>query len=107
MKKDIYTIDVYNLTADEDITPMALLVPYYDLDDAIAKAKLQAELLSDADDVIEVRVLAGEYENEKGEVWGEPEVIFTASNSSKERTAEIRIEMGYCCADVDYYARIH
>lgn len=106
MKKDVFTIDVFNVNFETDITPVCLLIPFYDLDKAINKAKLQAELLSDADDVIEVRVMAGEYENEKGEIWGEPEVVFTASNSTKEQTMNARKEQGYCSLEVDYYARI-
>lgn len=106
MKKDIFTINVFNLETEEDMTPMALSTHYYDIDDAIKKCQLQAELLSDATDVIEVRVMAGEWENEKGEIWGEQDVVYTASNSTKKHTMDVRWEKGYCSLEVDYYARI-
>ena len=104
-KKEIFTINVFNVDKEEDVTPMYCAVPYYDIDETIEMAERQAESLTDDDDLIEVRVMAGEYENENGEIWGEPEVIYTASNSSKEHTMEIRKEQGYCSLEVDYYAK--
>ena len=105
MKTDIFTINVYNLTTDEDVTPMRLAVNYYDFGTAQKVAEEYANELVDEDDVIEINVFAGEYEDENGNVWGDHDVIYTATNANKEQSADTRQKNGYCTLEVDYYAK--
>ena len=105
MKKDIFTINVFDIESEEEVTPMNVSVPFYDIDEAIERAKTVAVWLMLEKNVVEARVMGGEYENEKGEIWGESEVFYTASNSTKEHTKEVRQKMGYCSLEVDFYAQ--
>lgn len=105
-RQDIFTISAFNITTDEDVTPMSLCHSYYIADEAISEAIDYADDLSYEDDIIEVRVYAGEYENiDTGDVFGEPFDIFTATNTTKEKSAAARKAANYVNIDgLDYYA---
>lgn len=103
--REIFTLDVFDLTNDEakdDFQVTSRI--YYDLDEAILAAQTAAREYSEDDDVIEVDVMRGEYENPNGEIYGEPDVIFTASNKDKRSTAIARGKAGYTSLKVDFYA---
>ncbi|MCQ2200262.1 MAG: hypothetical protein MJZ19_11180 [Paludibacteraceae bacterium] len=74
-KRDIYSIEVYNETREEQYYDAEALVNYYDIDEAFQTAKeLATEYKGDEDDIV-VIVFAGEYEVPSGEIYGDPEAI--------------------------------
>ena len=105
-KENIFTINAINITTGEDVTPMRLSKNYYNEGDATDDAISLANELKDDEDVIEVTVYAGEYENvDTGNVFGEPFDIFTATNTTREKSAKARKEENYVKLDgLDYYA---
>lgn len=82
--KDIFTIEIFNDTQEEDITPWAYANAYYNIDEAIADVE---ELIDDyrgESDTIYGWVFAGEYETESGDIFGEPDVVYSVSNKDKK-----------------------
>lgn len=99
--KEVYTVNLYNITEDEPIE--TVLPNYYSEGDAI---KIAIECLHDfdpTDDVIEATVFAGEYEDENGDVYGEPTDIYTISNQDRETTMQARKKAGYTQLEVNRY----
>ena len=104
---DVYTIDLTRISSDgyeEGIDDMQAAQIFYDEDDAIKTAKELADSYQDDDDVVQVTVMAGQYETPSG-IFGEPFDIFTASSSDSKTTAEYRKKANYVKATgLDYYA---
>lgn len=73
--RDIYTLEVYNETIEEQYDDAEAAVRYYDINEALQAAKeLANEYKGDEDDIV-VIVFAGEYETLSGDVYGDPEAI--------------------------------
>lgn len=107
-KRPIYTLGATNIHTGEDVLPMYLCITYYNpadaQDDAVKFADEQAD---NTEDVIEISVYAGEYEDvNTGDVFGDNIYdIFTATNVSKERSMAARKAENYVKIDgLDYYA---
>lgn len=106
-KADVYTIDLTRISSDgyeEGIDDMQAAQIFYDEADAIKTAKELADSYKNDDDVVQVTVLAGQYETPRG-IFGEPFDIFTASSSNSMTTAEYRKKANYVkTTGLDYYA---
>ena len=105
-KIDIYTISAQNVITEEDVTPMYLCKNYYSQADAEDDARKLADSLKDDEEVVEVTVYAGEYEDaDTGNIFGENFDIFTATNTDKEKSMAARKEANYVRLNgLDYYA---
>ena len=101
--KDIYTIDVFNIDADEGIDDMRYAAAYESFDEALEAARECARSYADCGDVVCVGIMSGEYETPSGNIFGDPEVIYTISNSDEETTMNARKEAGFTTAEVDEY----
>lgn len=103
---EIFTIEVYNMTEDEEITDNRISGDrYYSLEDAIEAARKIARKFINTDEVIETMVLSGEHEKNNGEIYGEPDVVYVISNSDKRTTMMTRKNAGYTSLEVDEYMR--
>lgn len=103
-KKDIFTIHVFNVTNDEGVDEFKYSSQtYYSEDSAIKAARKCAKEFVGDDDVIQVGVCSGEYEDGNGNVYGEPDEIYTISNKDEKTTKEARKKSGYTRLDVDEY----
>lgn len=103
---EIFTIEVYNISSNEEITDNHISGDiYYSLEDAIEAARKIARKYINADEVIETMVLSGEYEKDNGEIYGEPDVVYVISNSDKRTTMIARKNAGYTSLEVDEYMR--
>jgi hypothetical protein len=105
-KENIFTISAFNIITDEDVTPMRFSKNYYNEGDATDDAIALADELKDDEDVIEIRIYAGEYEDvDTGNIYGEPFDIFTATNANQEKSKSAREDAGYVITTgLDYYA---
>lgn len=104
-KKEVYTISAYDIENDEDVSDMQHCgQTYYDIDDAIDSATEFAQSLIDYGSVVMVTVYAGEYQTEDGNIFGEPQDVYTISNSDRRTTAIARKQAGYVNIKVDDYA---
>lgn len=104
-KKEVFTISAFDIENEEDVSDMRYCgQTYYDIDDAIASATEFAQSLIDYGRVVMVTVYAGEYQAESGDIFGEPQDVYTISNSDKRTTAIARKEAGYVNSKVDDYA---
>lgn len=104
-KKEVFTVSAFDIENEEDVSDMRYCgQTYYDIDDAIASATEFAQSLIDYDSVVMVTVYAGEYQAESGDIFGEPQDVYTISNSDKRTTAIARKEAGYVNSKVDDYA---
>ena len=101
--KDIYTIDVFNIDTDEGIDDMRYAAAYESFDEALEAARECARSYADCGDVVCVGIMSGEYETPSGNIFGDPEVIYTISNSDRETTMNARKEAGFTTAEVDEY----
>lgn len=104
-RTDIYTISIFDVDEDEGIDNMKYAHSYYDIDEAIEDAENIAREYSDDSDVILVSVMGGEYETQSGDIYGEPDAIYTASNKDERTTMMSRKQNGYVSAGVDFYAQ--
>ena len=105
LKKEVFTIYASDILSEEDVSDMEYCgLLYYSADDAIDAARNFAKSLVDDNRVIMVTVYANEYENEKGDIYGEPMDIYTISNKDKKTTAIARRRSGYVSDKVDEYA---
>lgn len=108
-KQPIYTLGATNIYTGEDVLPMYLSKIYYNpadaQDDAVKFADEQAD---NTEDVIEISVYAGEYEDvNTGDILcdGDTYDFFTATNVSRERSMAARKAENYVKIDgLDYYA---
>ena len=101
--KDVYTLDVFNVEADEGIDDMRFAGGYESFDDAVDAARECARSYADCGEVVCVSVMGGEYETPSGNVFGDPEALYTVSNSDEETTMSAREEAGFVTPEVDEY----
>lgn len=105
-KQPVYTVSVTDLEDETDTTPMCLCRTYYIADEAIADAKKYAQEMAVSGEVLDIKVFAGEYENVKtGDIYGETEAVFSATNAEPAAYAYARKRMHYVSTEADYYAR--
>lgn len=102
-KKEVFTINAFDIENEEDVTEMKYSVDYYSEDEAVEAAREMAKDFIDFGSVVMVSVFAGEYEDENGNVFGDPEAIYTISNSDRETTSIARKAAGYVSEYVDEY----
>lgn len=104
----IFTLNAVDLTTDDGIDDMQYTSQtYYSEEEAIEAAKDMASAYSDWDNVINISVMAGEYELPSGDVYGEPYDIYTLSNKDEETTRSAREKSGYTRHDVDGYPNLN
>lgn len=105
-KQNIFTISALNIKTGEDVTPMYCLKNYYNEGDATDDAIALANQFKDDEEIIEVTVYAGEYEDvDTCDVFGEPFDIFTATNTTKEKSRITREAENYVkTTGLNYYA---
>lgn len=104
----IFTLNAVDLTTDEGFDDMDYTSEtYYSEEEAIEAAKDMASAYSDWDNVINISVMAGEYELPSGDVFGEPYDIYTVSNKDEETTRSAREKSGYTRHDVDGYPNLN
>lgn len=104
-KKEVFTISAYDIENDEDVSDMQHCgQTYYNLDDAIDSATEFAQCLTNYGSVVMVTVYAGEYQTEDGNIFGEPQDVYTISNSDRRTTAIARKRADYVTSEVDDYA---
>lgn len=101
--RDIFTLRAEDIMSEEDVTPMNCSHTYDSFDEAVNDAVKLANSWSDDDSVINIFVMAGEYETPSGDIYGEPEAVYCASNKPKKETIIARKKAGYNNFDVDYY----
>ena len=104
-KKEIFTIDGFNIETEEDASDMKYCgVVYYSEDEAVKAAREYAEICANSyEEVIIVTVFGGEYETSSGDIYGEPYDIYSISSKDKETTIAARREAGYTSVEVDEY----
>lgn len=104
-EREVFTISAFNIDKEEEVDDMQYCgQTYYDIDDAIASATEFAQSLVDYGSVVMVTVYAGEYETESGDILGEPQEVYTISNSDRRTTAIARKKAGYVSLKVNDYA---
>lgn len=104
-KQEVFTLDAIDITLDEGIDDMRFCGQvYHSADEAIVAAEECADYYSDDDDVILVSVYGNQFEDGKGNTFGEPVEIYAASNKDKKTTMLARRQSGYVNPEVDYYA---
>jgi len=101
--KDIYTIELNDITNEEGVYDPDVFGDYDNLDEAILFARRIIKRYINSGNVIEATVYVGEWMDENGDVWGEPTSIYLISNSSPIVTAEARVSAGYCNPYVSEY----
>jgi hypothetical protein len=100
----IFTLNAVDLTTDEGFDDMKYTSQtYYSEEEAIEAAKEMANKYSGWDGIINISVMAGEYELPSGDVYGEHDAIYTVSNKDEETTRSAREKSGYVRHDVDNY----
>lgn len=102
-KTNIFTISIYNLTSDCEFECCESWDTYYAIDDAIDAASRVAKELSNEDDVYDITIFGGEYQNDNGDTFGEPFGIIAISNKDKETTKEARLAYGFVVGEMDGY----
>ena len=105
VKTDIFTIDAFDNQDEESVDVMRYTgVDYESEEEAISAARELAQSLSSRDNnVIIVSVYAGQYNDGKGNVFGEPFDIYAISNKDKNTTMIARKNAGYTSLEVDEY----
>lgn len=99
--KEVYDVRFFNVSQDESIDVMIPI--FYTEEEALKFAKNELEDYKDDEDVIEATLFCGEYENEKGEIWGDPVDFYTISAKGKEETRAAREKCGFVSKEVDEY----
>lgn len=104
-KKEIFTIDGFNVETEEDASDMKYCgAVYYSEDEAVKAAREYAKICAESyEEVIIVTVSAGEYETSSGDIYGEPYEIYSISSKDKETTIAARREAGFVHDEVDEY----
>ena len=105
MKTMIFTIGVTNIT-DEcacDFDCKETYEIFYTEKEAITAAVNIAKTLANEESVYNVSVFGGEYQDESGDILGEPYDIYTYSNKDRETTISARLKSGYVKGEVDGY----
>lgn len=100
---DVFNVLAFDIEDEESVSISAQHQDYYTVDEAIEAAIEAAKELSDEDHCIMVEVHAGEYHDEEGNYYGEPDTIYAVSNKDKATTMRARRKAGYASAEVDEY----
>ncbi len=104
-RNEVFTIAAFDIENEIDVGDMQYCgQTYYNIDDAIASATEFAQSLVDYGSVVMVTVYAGEYQSESGDIFGEPQDVYTISNSDRRTTAIARKKAGYVTDEVNDYA---
>ena len=103
-KKEIWTVELCNITTGESLFDHRCNCLCDDLDGAIEVSKEIISEYVDYPDVVETTVYQGQYITENGDVLGEPYDVFTATNKSPQESADARQRADYVRKYVDYYA---
>ena len=103
-RKEIWTVELCNITTGESLFDHRCNCLCDDLDGAIEVAKEIINEYVDYPDVVETTVYQGQYMTENGDVLGEPYDVFTATNKSPQESADARQRAYYVRKYVDYYA---
>ena len=106
-RKEIWTVDLCNITTGESLFDHRCNCLCDDLDGAIEVSKEIISEYVDYPDVVETTVYQGQYMTENGDVMGEPYDVFTATNKSPQESADARQRADYVMKYVDYYAVDH
>ena len=103
-KKYIYTIEINDIGDEVGLYDERACQSYESLDDAVETARKIADEYVSSKSAIEVTVYSGEYEDESGNVFGEPADIYCATNLSVPDSMEARMRAGYENLLLDYYS---
>ena len=103
-RKEIWTVELCNITTVESLFDNRCNCLCDDLDGAIEVSKEIISEYVDYPDVVETTVYQGQYMTENGDVLGEPYDVFTATNKSPQESADARQRADYVRKYVDYYA---
>lgn len=103
-RKEIWTVELCNITTGESLFDHRCNCLCDDLDGAIEVAKEIIGEYVDYPDVVETTVYQGQYMTENGDVLGEPYDVFTATNKTPQESADARQRADYVRKYVDYYA---
>lgn len=104
-KREIFTVDAFDIENEIDVCDMQYCGQiYYNIDEAIKAAKKLAQDLIDYENVAIVTVYGGEYETDNGNIFGDPQDVYSISNSDKETTMFTREQCGYVNPEVNDYA---
>lgn len=103
-KHEIFTLNIFDIENENSIDDMQYARDYESADEAIQAASEVAQNYADYDSVINVFVMAGEYMDENGNVFGEPQdAIYCISNKDKRTTMIARKNAGYSSLKCDEY----
>lgn len=103
-KTPIFGVHGVNITQDEGYEDYRITSgTYYSEDEAIEAAREAARSVADYEDVIEFWVIAGEYETPSGDVYGEPDAIYSISNKDEATTIAARKQAGFSRQGADEY----
>lgn len=103
MKKEFFTIDIFDATNEEGIFDGRYSGEYDTFDAAITDANKCAMEYADAEEFIMVTIFGGEYKLEGGDIVGEPIDVYCASNKGRKETMELREKLCYSNTEVDFY----
>ena len=83
--KEVFTYSVHNLSTDgEGWLNSETQKEYYDLKTAISAAKKELAKYKNVEDEVVVTIFGGEYEDENGNIEGEPRIFQQFSNKDKK-----------------------
>jgi len=102
-RHEIFTLNIFDVEDEEGIDDMQYARDYESEEEAIQAAREVAQKYADDDSVINVFVMAGEYMDEQGNVFGEPDAIYCVSNKDERTTMIARKNAGYSNLGVDEY----
>lgn len=106
-KQEIFTLHLLETTDEcNDYFDERLTSEYGTLEEAQKNAMELAKELSVSEPgyCFCISVVAGEYRNERGDIWGNPDDVWTISSRSKEATIKARKEAYFSNPEVDAYA---
>lgn len=103
-RKEIWTVELCNITTGESLFDNRCNCLCDDLDGAIEVAEEIISEYVDYPDVVETTVYQGQYMTENGDVLGDPYDVFTATNKSPQESSDARQRADYVRKYVDYYA---
>ena len=84
-KKEVFTYSIHDLSTDgEGCLNYETQKEYYDLKTAISAAKKELAKYKNVEDEIVVTIFGGEYEDENGNIEGEPRIFQQFSNKDKK-----------------------
>ena len=102
-RRDIFTLNIFDIENENSIDDMQYAYDYESEEEAIQAAREVAKKYADMDSVINVFVMAGEYMDAQGNIFGEPDAIYCVSNKDKGTTMQARKNAGYSRLETDEY----